>query len=60
VKAKITKVTKGKLKGQFRFILIADNGEPVAQSWPESYTTKQKCLQTLKKLFSNFEIEIIE
>lgn len=53
---KIKTVSRGKEKGQFRFILIGNNGEPVAQSWPESYATKQKCVQTLKRLFPDFEI----
>jgi uncharacterized protein YegP (UPF0339 family) len=56
VKAIIKKITKGKLMGQFRFILVANNEEPIAQSWTESYTTKQMAIKTIKKYFSNFKI----
>jgi uncharacterized protein YegP (UPF0339 family) len=56
MKAVIKKVNKGKSKGQFRFVLIAENGEPIAQSWTESYTTKQMIKKTLARLFPEFEI----
>jgi len=57
MKAIIKRIARGKLGGQFRFVLIGDNGEVVAQSWAESYTTKQMAKKTLKKYFPNFEIE---
>ncbi|MES2287441.1 MAG: YegP family protein [Bacteroidota bacterium] len=56
MKALITTIQRGKHKGQFKFILIAKNGETIAQSYPESYTTLQKCKQTLKRCFPAFEI----
>lgn len=56
MKAVIKKVSKGKAKGQFRFVLFGKNGEPVAQSWTESYTSKQMCVKTLRNLFPNFTI----
>jgi uncharacterized protein YegP (UPF0339 family) len=34
-------IRKSKRNGQFRFVVIAANGEPLAMS--ESYTTKAKC-----------------
>jgi uncharacterized protein YegP (UPF0339 family) len=54
--AKITTVKRGKHAGEFKFNLYGANGEPVAQSWPESYTKKQKCIQTLKNLFPDWTI----
>jgi uncharacterized protein YegP (UPF0339 family) len=36
-------------KGEFRFNLIAKNGEPVAQS-SEGYTTKAACMGAVKKM----------
>lgn len=57
MKAKIKQISRGKEKGQFRFVIISSNNEPIAQSWPESYTTKQMCLKTVKKYFPDFEIE---
>lgn len=56
MKAVIKKINKGNLKGQFRFVLVADNGEPIAQSWAETYKTKQMVKKTLNKFFPNFEI----
>lgn len=56
MKAEIIKITRGKNKGQFRFILKAKNGEIVAHSHPETYTSIQMCKKTLKKYFPNFEI----
>jgi uncharacterized protein YegP (UPF0339 family) len=54
-KAIIKKVTHGKLKGQFRFILKAENGEIVATS--ETYTQKHSCIETIESNFPNFIIE---
>lgn len=36
-------IRKSKRNGQFRFVVIAANGEPLALS--ESYTTKAKCVK---------------
>jgi uncharacterized protein YegP (UPF0339 family) len=55
-KAEITRVSRGKHKGEFKFQLIGGNGEPVAQSYPESYPAKQSCIKTLKNDFPDFEI----
>ena len=54
--AHITKVSRGKAKGQFKFNLYGGNGEGIAQSWPESYTSKQMCIKTLKVDFPDFAI----
>lgn len=54
--AEITTVKRGKLKGQFKFTLFAKNGEAVAQSYPETYTAKHNCVQTLMKHFAEFKI----
>lgn len=56
-KALIKRVSKGKRKGEFRFILVAANGEPIAQSFPESYTQKHNCISVLEKHFPEFTIE---
>src|SRR5688572_7173005 len=56
-KAVIKKVTHGKLKGQFRFLLVAENGEVVAVSHPETYTQKHSLLETLATNFPNFTVE---
>lgn len=42
--------------GHYRFTLKGKNGEVVATSHGETYTRKAKCLQTLKRLFGEFEI----
>lgn len=55
-KAIITLVTRGKNKGQFRFTLIGINGEPVANSHPETYTQKHSCIETLESNFPDFVI----
>jgi uncharacterized protein YegP (UPF0339 family) len=55
-KALIKKVSKGKLKGQYRFVLKAENGETVAVSSPESYTQKHSALETLEANFPDFKI----
>jgi len=58
MKAVITTIKRGKKVGEFKFQLFGKNGEPVAQSYPESYTTLQKCKQTLKNCFPGFEIHV--
>ncbi len=55
-KALIKKVSKGSKVGEFRFILVAANGEPIAQSHPETYTQKHSCISVLEKHFPDFEI----
>lgn len=52
----VKKVSKGKLKGQFRFVLKAKNGEIIATSGTESYTQKHNCISVLKEHFPNFKI----
>lgn len=52
--AKITTVKKGRHKGEFKFTLYAVNGEPVAQSYPETYKTLQSCKKTLASCFPAF------
>lgn len=53
-KAIIKTVSHGKLKGQYRFILIAANGEPIATS--ETYTQKHNVIELLATHFAEFEI----
>lgn len=55
-KARIILVTKGKNVGQFRFKLYGINGEPVANSHPETYTQKHSCIETLQNNFPDFVI----
>lgn len=55
-KAIIKTVKSGKRKGQFRFILVAKNGEPIANSGNESYTQKHNCISVLKNHFPEFTI----
>jgi hypothetical protein len=55
-KAVITLVTRGKLAGQFRFVLKAKNGEIVASSYPETYKSKKMAEKTLKAHFAEFQI----
>jgi len=55
-RAIIKRVNKGRNKGQFRFVLIGDNGEMVADSHPETYTAKAMCKKTLTKYFASFRI----
>lgn len=45
---------KGKQKGKFFAILIADNGEPLAHT--EHRSRKSGLKKTLKKYFPDFEI----
>ncbi len=50
-----TAIINPTLNGQFRFNLVAANGEKVATS--ETYTTKAMAVKTLKRLFPEFEIK---
>lgn len=52
----IKKVSHGKLKGQYRFLLVAENGEIIAQSYPETYTQKHNAIEVLTDNFPDFEI----
>lgn len=54
--AVIKRVAKGKNTGQFRFVLIGDNHEPIGQSHPETYKKKAKAIQTLNEYFNDFKI----
>jgi uncharacterized protein YegP (UPF0339 family) len=54
--AVIQKVTRGRQKGQFKFVLFASNGEPIADSHPETYTQKHSAMETLRANFSDFVI----
>lgn len=54
MKAIIKRVTHGKQKGQFRFILVAENGEIIATG--KNYTQKHNIIELLEKYFSNFAI----
>lgn len=54
MKAVIKKVTHGKRKGQFRFVLKATNGEIIATS--ETYTQKHNVIEVLNSYFCEFEI----
>ena len=54
--AEILTVKTGKLKGQFRFKLIAINGKVIAQSYPETYIVKKSCVDTLHNNFPDFVI----
>jgi uncharacterized protein YegP (UPF0339 family) len=42
--------------GQFRFVLVAANGEKIAQS--ETYTTKRACLDTVTLIMTCGEAEV--
>lgn len=55
MKAVIKRVTHGKQKGQFRFILKAGNNEPIAHG--ETYTQKHNVKELLEKYFPLFTIE---
>jgi uncharacterized protein YegP (UPF0339 family) len=56
MKAYIKKVSKGKQKGRYRFVLKAGNGEVVGTSGTQSYSSKQGCKQTLIDCFGQYEI----
>lgn len=55
-RAVLKKVTKGKNKGQYRFILYSTNGEVIAQSHPETYTQKHSAKDTIRNNFPNFAL----
>lgn len=57
-KATITLITKGKNKGQFKYQLTADNGEPLDAR--ETYHNLQDCKDTLVKYFPTFLIVVQE
>ena len=50
----IKRVTHGKKKGQFRFILKGKNGEVVGIG--ETYTQKHNVVELHSVYFSNFEL----
>lgn len=50
----ISRVTHGKLKGQFRFNLVAPNNEVIATS--ETYNNKGDVIDLLEKFFPKFTI----
>lgn len=52
----IKQVSKGKQKGQFRFVLKAENGQVVATSGSENYTQKHNLISTLESNFKEFTI----
>lgn len=55
MKAIIKRITHGKRKNQYRFILKGRNGEIIAVS--ETYTQKHNVTEVLNEYFPNFEIE---
>lgn len=55
MKAIIKQVKKGKKKGEFRFTLLAGNGEVIAVS--ETYTQKHNVIGLLTVHFPSFKIE---
>lgn len=54
--ATIRKVKSGKNKGQFKYKLTADNGEPLNEN--EAYKNEKDCRKTLTKYFPGFKIEV--
>ncbi len=54
MKAILKKVSHGKQKGQFRFVLKGANGEIIATS--ETYTQKHNVTEILQVAFPNFEV----
>ncbi len=56
-RAVIKTVTRGKHVGEFKFTLYAENGEAIAQSYPESYTQKHSLLETLQSNFPDFPVD---
>lgn len=54
MKAIIKKIKKGRNKGQFRFVLKADNGENLSQN--EAYHNKGDILSVIAKYFGNFQV----
>lgn len=55
-KAIIKLVVKGNRAGDYRFVLIGDNGESVAHSGTETYTQKHNAISCIKEYFPSFEI----
>ena len=53
-KAVIKRVSHGKKKGEFRFTLIAENGEVIATS--ETYTQKHNVTDLIQAHFPEFEV----
>ena len=53
-KAIIKKIKSGKFKDQFKFKLVADNGENLSPQ--EKYTQKHNIQEVLNKYFPGFEI----
>lgn len=53
--AEILSVDTGEQK-QFRFVLKSGNGEIIAQSWGESYTSKAMLRKTLRRHFAEFTV----
>ncbi len=51
--AVITKIKKGKLKGQFKVKLVADNGRPLCR---EIYTQKHNAIEMVEEYLPGFEI----
>lgn len=49
---------KSNSKGEFRFTLVAGNGEPIAVS--ESYSSKASCLNGIKSVQTNAPIAALE
>lgn len=52
----IIRQATGKKAGQFRFILIGDNYEPVGGGCNETYTQKHNAIKTIKEYFPSFSI----
>jgi hypothetical protein len=50
----IIKPGRGKRKGQFYALLVADNGEPLGHT--EHSSSKSALKKTIKKYFPDFEI----
>lgn len=56
MEAIVKQVTRGKMKGQYRFVLKGDNGEIIATS--ETYTQEHNVLEVLYQYFPTFKIKI--
>lgn len=52
IKESKIEIRKSKRNGQFRFVIIAANGEPLATS--ESYTTKSMCKKGINAVIGAF------
>lgn len=55
----IKKVTNGKNKGQWRFVLWAANGKVIAVSGTETYHNLQDCKDTCTHNFPDFKITVM-